>query len=89
MLSFPPWESRWQTAAIETRQYFEIDSGGIEFAGSLANRDALMLLMTALRDEEATIRAGGGAKAAEAQRAKGRLTVRERLGVAAGMKAPS
>src|SRR5437899_1192450 len=43
------------------------------------NREALRVLMAALRVEEETIRAGGGAKAAEAQRAKGRLTVRERL----------
>jgi acetyl-CoA carboxylase carboxyltransferase component len=44
-----------------------------------ANREALRVLMTALRAEEDQIRLGGGAKAAEAQRAKGRLTVRERL----------
>ncbi len=44
-----------------------------------ANREALRILMTALRAEEQTIRQGGGTKAAEAQRAKGRLTVRERL----------
>ena len=44
-----------------------------------ANREALMVLMAALRVEEGTIREGGGVKAAEAQRAKGRLTVRERL----------
>ena len=44
-----------------------------------ANREALMVLMAALRGEEATIRLGGGAKAAESQHAKGRLTVRERL----------
>ncbi len=44
-----------------------------------ANREALALLMAELRSGEATIRLGGGAKAAEAQRAKGRLTVRERL----------
>ncbi len=44
-----------------------------------ANREALMVLMAALRAEEDKIREGGGAKAAEAQRAKGRLTVRERL----------
>src|SRR5438105_7958163 len=44
-----------------------------------ANREALRVLMTALRAEEDDIRQGGGAKAAEAQRAKGRLTVRERL----------
>jgi acetyl-CoA carboxylase carboxyltransferase component len=44
-----------------------------------ANREALRVLMAALRAEEDEIRLGGGAKAAEAQRAKGRLTVRERL----------
>jgi 3-methylcrotonyl-CoA carboxylase beta subunit len=44
-----------------------------------ANREALRVLMEALRAEEDEIRLGGGVKAAEAQRAKGRLTVRERL----------
>ena len=44
-----------------------------------ANREALAVLMAALRAEETTIRLGGGAKAAESQHAKGRLTVRERL----------
>ena len=44
-----------------------------------ANREALLTLMAALRKEEDAIRLGGGAKAAEAQHAKGRLTVRERL----------
>ncbi len=44
-----------------------------------ANRKALLALMAELRDEEDAIRQGGGAKAAEAQRAKGRLTARERL----------
>ncbi len=44
-----------------------------------ANREALRVLMAALRAEEDEIRQGGGPKAAEAQRAKGRLTVRERL----------
>jgi 3-methylcrotonyl-CoA carboxylase beta subunit len=44
-----------------------------------ANREALAVLMAALRAQEDTIRLGGGAKGAEAQRAKGRLTVRERL----------
>jgi 3-methylcrotonyl-CoA carboxylase beta subunit len=44
-----------------------------------ANRQALATLMASLRTEEDAIRLGGGAKAAEAQRAKGRLTVRERL----------
>src|ERR1700691_2160944 len=45
----------------------------------VANQTALKALMAALRTEEDSIRLGGGAKAAEAQRAKGRLTVRERL----------
>jgi acetyl-CoA carboxylase carboxyltransferase component len=44
-----------------------------------ANWEALRVLMAALRVEEDEIRLGGGAKAAEAQKAKGRLTVRERL----------
>jgi 3-methylcrotonyl-CoA carboxylase beta subunit len=44
-----------------------------------ANRAALQVLMAALRVEEDEIRLGGGAKAAEAQKAKGRLTVRARL----------
>src|SRR6201995_579147 len=44
-----------------------------------ANREALAVFMAALRLEEDSIRQGGGAKAAAAQRAKGRLTVRERL----------
>jgi 3-methylcrotonyl-CoA carboxylase beta subunit len=44
-----------------------------------ANRAAVQVLMAALRVSEDEIRLGGGAKASEAQRAKGRLTVRERL----------
>jgi acetyl-CoA carboxylase carboxyltransferase component len=44
-----------------------------------SNRQALGTLMAALSAQEETIRFGGGAKAAEAQHAKGRLTVRERL----------
>ena len=44
-----------------------------------ANRDALLQLLAAQRAEEDLIRQGGGAKAIEAQHAKGRLTVRERL----------
>jgi acetyl-CoA carboxylase carboxyltransferase component len=43
------------------------------------NRTALLALLATVRTEEESIRLGGGAKAAEAQRAKGRLTVRERL----------
>lgn len=43
------------------------------------NRNALKLIMDELRTQERTIQQGGGPKAADAQRAKGRLTVRERL----------
>jgi len=48
-------------------------------ARAKANRHALAALMTAMLAEEDAIRQGGGVKAAEAQRSKGRLTVRERL----------
>src|SRR5271163_2233787 len=44
-----------------------------------ANRQALSILMAAVCTEEDVIRLGGGAKAADAQHSKGRLTVRERL----------
>ena len=46
-----------------------------------ANREALAALMTSWCLEEDSIRQGGGAKAAATQHAKGRLTVRERLGL--------
>src|SRR6202046_5110116 len=54
----------------------KMDLGSAKVA---ANKAALMVLLGAIRSEGAKIREGGGAKAAEAQRAKGRLTVRERL----------
>ncbi|HEY5330584.1 MAG TPA: acyl-CoA carboxylase subunit beta [Acidobacteriaceae bacterium] len=54
----------------------KMDVGAVRFG---TNRAALMTLLGGMRAEEETIREGGGAKAAEAQRAKGRLTVRERL----------
>jgi 3-methylcrotonyl-CoA carboxylase beta subunit len=44
-----------------------------------ANRAALRALLGGMRAEEETIRQGGGAKAAEAQHKKSRLTARERL----------
>ncbi|WP_263383965.1 acyl-CoA carboxylase subunit beta [Granulicella arctica] len=44
-----------------------------------ANHDALRALLSAMQQEQAAIQLGGGAKAADAQRAKGRLTARERL----------
>jgi acetyl-CoA carboxylase carboxyltransferase component len=43
------------------------------------NRVAMADLLAKVQAEEAQMREGGGAKAAEVQRAKGRLTVRERL----------
>ena len=43
------------------------------------NQSSALELLAVLRRQEDEIRQGGGAKAAEAQRAKGRLTVRERL----------
>ncbi len=46
---------------------------------TLSNREALLALLATIRAEEDKIREGGGPKAADAQRAKGRLTVRERL----------
>jgi len=49
-----------------------------EGARAAANREALAALLAELRGQEDAIRRGGGAKAAETQRAKGRLTVRER-----------
>jgi 3-methylcrotonyl-CoA carboxylase beta subunit len=48
-------------------------------ARAKANRAALLELLVAIRAEEDAIRRGGGDKAIEAQHAKGRLTVRERL----------
>jgi 3-methylcrotonyl-CoA carboxylase beta subunit len=51
----------------------------VKAARFAANKAALAILLGAVKDEEAAIRLGGGTKAAEAQRAKGRLTVRERL----------
>ena len=50
-----------------------------EHARMKANRAALTALLGKMRAEEETMKQGGGAKAAEAQHAKGRLTVRERL----------
>ncbi len=44
-----------------------------------ANREAMLALLAALRAEEDALRQGGGARAIEAQHAKGRLTARERI----------
>ena len=54
----------------------KLEVGSVKFG---ANRAAMVALLGGVREEEERIREGGGAKAAEAQRAKGRLTVRERL----------
>jgi 3-methylcrotonyl-CoA carboxylase beta subunit len=54
----------------------KLNAGAVKFG---ANREAMLTLLGGMRAEEDVIRQGGGAKAAEAQRAKGRLTVRERL----------
>jgi 3-methylcrotonyl-CoA carboxylase beta subunit len=54
----------------------KLNAGAVKFG---ANRDAMLTLLGGMRAQEDIIRQGGGAKAAEAQRAKGRLTVRERL----------
>ena len=56
-------ESRW-------------DRTGAKASGNAA---AVKALIAGVQSEEAKIREGGGVKAAEAQRAKGRLTVRERI----------
>ena len=62
------------TAQIHLRSTFDAASPRMR-----TNRNALLELLATLRAEEETLRLGGGAKAAEAQHAKGRLTVRERL----------
>ncbi len=46
-----------------------------------ANRAAAIKLLEEIRAQEEEIRGGGGAKAVEAQHAKGRLTARERIGL--------
>ncbi len=51
----------------------------LQSARAAANRQAVGALLSAIAAEEDSIRLGGGAKAAEAQHAKGRLTVRERV----------
>ena len=46
---------------------------------AMGNEEALRILLAELRGQEDTICLGGGSKASHAQRAKGRLTVRERV----------
>ncbi len=61
---------------LESALVSKVDVKAARFA---ANRAAMVAWLSGLREQEAVIREGGGAKAAEAQRAKGRLTVRERI----------
>jgi len=65
-----------EDSRLESALVSKVDVKAARFA---ANRAAMVALLGGLREQEAVIREGGGAKAAEAQRAKGRLTVRERL----------
>jgi 3-methylcrotonyl-CoA carboxylase beta subunit len=51
----------------------------IKAARFAANRAAMLAFLGGMREQEGAIRQGGGAKAAEAQKAKGRLTARERI----------
>jgi acetyl-CoA carboxylase carboxyltransferase component len=69
-----------EESKIENELHSELQSS-TDFASvrAVANRKALSALMAALRADEDVIRLGGGAKAAEAQHGKGRLTARERL----------
>ncbi len=63
-------------AEIGNRWQSQLDATS---ARAQANRVVLLALMGAMREQEAAICAGGGAKAVAAQHAKGRLTVRERI----------
>jgi 3-methylcrotonyl-CoA carboxylase beta subunit len=74
-----------EMASAENRLESKLDVGAARFA---ANRAALAILREAMRQREDQIREGGGAKAAAAQRAKGRLTVRERLALLLDPEAP-
>jgi 3-methylcrotonyl-CoA carboxylase beta subunit len=65
-----------EVAKAQTRLQSAVDS---QSPRQKSNREALLALLASFRAEEETIRQGGGAKAAEAQHGKGRLTVRERL----------
>jgi len=64
--------------ALENVLSSKMDLGSGKF---VANKAALAVLMGVVAEQEATIRLGGGEKAAAAQRAKGRMTARERIGL--------
>jgi 3-methylcrotonyl-CoA carboxylase beta subunit len=76
LLSRPTGDEMMGELKIENELHSSTDFASTR---AVANRKALLALMAALRIEEDTIRLGGGAKAAEAQHGKGRLTARERL----------
>src|SRR5208337_1367136 len=83
-LSRPPGDEMAEELKIESDRHCEMHSAlrsTADFASTraVANRKALLALMAGLRAEEDAIQLGGGAKAAEAQHGKGRLTARERL----------
>ncbi len=71
-------QSRWNGESVTFSNQLEsaVDAQNARVA---TNQQALRVLLAELREEEQAIRLGGGVKAAETQRAKGRLTVRERL----------
>ncbi|HTB95444.1 MAG TPA: acyl-CoA carboxylase subunit beta [Terracidiphilus sp.] len=65
-----------EAAKLQNQLHSQLDPESVRCR---ANREALQALLASMRREEDTIRHGGGAKAADAQHNKGRLTVRERL----------
>jgi 3-methylcrotonyl-CoA carboxylase beta subunit len=69
-------EMKAQTTRFDNSLRSQLD---LASAKAQEHRQALTRLLSELRAQEHTIQEGGGPKAAEAQRAKGRLTVRERL----------
>ena len=76
----PTGDEMTEELKTENELHSELQSATNFAAGRpQANRKALLALMSAVRAEEGAIRLGGGAKAAEAQHGKGRLTARERL----------
>jgi acetyl-CoA carboxylase carboxyltransferase component len=62
--------------ALNSQLGSQLATGSAKFG---ANRAAMQVLLGGMTAEEEVIRKGGGAKAIEAQHAKGRLTARERL----------
>jgi 3-methylcrotonyl-CoA carboxylase beta subunit len=67
-----------ENLTLDNRLRSSIDSASPR---AMSNSTAIHALLAELRATEETIRLGGGAKAAEAQRSKGRLTARERLNI--------